>query len=102
MSNVRVDRATLTKDFVYYAQVLVDIVFSKPILEQVLVETEDTKSWQDIGGPNMQKCCNHCEIVGHTISECRKARSEVRKEKNKILGDLRKAIRLEETQTLTD
>ncbi|PIA40480.1 hypothetical protein AQUCO_02500291v1 [Aquilegia coerulea] len=75
---MKVDETSISKQFGYYANVLVDVDLNKPIPEQVLVETEDYEFWQDIVVTKLPKFCNHCKVVGHLVTDCRKLKSAMK------------------------
>ncbi|KAF5176880.1 zinc ion binding / nucleic acid binding protein [Thalictrum thalictroides] len=82
--SMKVDETSLNKQFGYYANVLVDVDLTKPIPNQVLVTTEDYEFWQDIVVTKMPKFCNHCKVVGHLVTECRKLKGTIDKGKGVV------------------
>ncbi|KAF5192141.1 zinc ion binding / nucleic acid binding protein [Thalictrum thalictroides] len=76
---MKVDDSTLYKTYGYYAHVLVDVDLTKTIPNQILVETVDSKFWQDVEVGKLPKFCNHCKMVGHVVSECKKIKAQMGK-----------------------
>ncbi|XP_026400343.1 uncharacterized protein LOC113296240 [Papaver somniferum] len=79
---VKVDELTLKKTFGYYASVLVEIDFSKPIDKTVYVQSSwDPEGYaQVVEIPKHPGFCEHCKVLGHSIDQC-KAKSRVVAEK---------------------
>ncbi|KAF6143324.1 hypothetical protein GIB67_039107 [Kingdonia uniflora] len=82
-NSVQVDSSTLCRNTGFYASVLVDVDFSKPVPNKIMVEREGFEFCQEIQLGNVPKICSHCKVVGHLVSECRdveKAIEEVDRE----------------------
>ncbi|KAL5701952.1 hypothetical protein ACHQM5_027231 [Ranunculus cassubicifolius] len=73
---MQIDERTLKRDFGYFAQILVDVDFANPILEQVMVrvpiigERPAKDFWQTVLIPKYPKLCSHCKVVGHLVHDC--------------------------------
>ncbi|KAL5699090.1 hypothetical protein ACHQM5_030038 [Ranunculus cassubicifolius] len=73
---MQVDEKTLNRNFGYFAQVLVDVDFGRPIPEQVMVRAPKIGDkpakdfWQTILIPKYPKLCSHCKVVGHLVQDC--------------------------------
>ncbi|KAL5723536.1 hypothetical protein ACHQM5_006924 [Ranunculus cassubicifolius] len=69
---IGVDKKTIGRDFGFFANVLIDVDFSKPIPEFINVKEEDGGQFaQEIFIPKMPQYCTHCNVVGHGIYNCR-------------------------------
>ncbi|KAF5197968.1 zinc ion binding / nucleic acid binding protein, partial [Thalictrum thalictroides] len=78
---MKVDDTSINKQYGYY----VDL--TKPIPDQILVSTEDYEFWQDVVVTKIPKFCNHCKIVGHSVTECRKLKGVLDKGKDPIVDN---------------
>ncbi|XP_026434745.1 uncharacterized protein LOC113332413 [Papaver somniferum] len=68
---VKVDNATINCEVGYYANVLVEVDFSKSIPNKIWIGTKYGGFFQDILIPDCPKFCSTCKIIGHLVSECR-------------------------------
>ncbi|KAL5699253.1 hypothetical protein ACHQM5_030183 [Ranunculus cassubicifolius] len=69
---VGVDKKTISRDFGYFANVLIDVDFSKPIPEFINVREEDGLQFaQEVFIPKKPQFCTHCKSVGHGLYNCR-------------------------------
>ncbi|XP_026436937.1 uncharacterized protein LOC113334929 [Papaver somniferum] len=68
---IRLDETTLKKEVGYYASTLVEIDLNKAIPNKVWIETKCGKFEQEIRVPKVPKFCNHCQVIGNYVSECR-------------------------------
>ncbi|KAF5193757.1 Ribonuclease h domain [Thalictrum thalictroides] len=84
---MKVDDTSINKQYGYYANILVDVDLTKPIPDQILVSTEDYEFWQDVVVTKIPKFCNHCKIVGHSVTECRKLKGVLDKGKDPIVDN---------------
>ncbi|KAF6155539.1 hypothetical protein GIB67_004533 [Kingdonia uniflora] len=78
---VQVDSNTLCQNMGFYATVLVDVDFSKPVLTKIMVEQEGFEFCQKIQLGRTPKIFSHCKVVGHRVSECRDVVKEIEQEK---------------------
>ncbi|KAF6165530.1 hypothetical protein GIB67_015853 [Kingdonia uniflora] len=76
---VQVNRSTLCQNTGFYASVLVDVDFSKPIPSKIMVEQEGFEFCQEIQLGKVPKICSHCKVVGHLVSECRDVEKAIEK-----------------------
>ncbi|KAF6151339.1 hypothetical protein GIB67_040612 [Kingdonia uniflora] len=77
----QVDSNTLCRNTGFYASVLVDVDFSKPVPTKIMVEREGFELCQEIQLGRTSKICSHCKVVGHLVSECRNVLKEIEQEK---------------------
>ncbi|XP_026459619.1 uncharacterized protein LOC113360313 [Papaver somniferum] len=73
---IRIDDATLKKEFGFYASILVEIDLAKAIPNKVWIESKFGKFEQEIKIPKLTKYCNHFKFIGHYVAECRNKRKE--------------------------
>ncbi|KAF6173083.1 hypothetical protein GIB67_041218 [Kingdonia uniflora] len=78
---IQVDRSTLCRNTGFYASVLEDVDFSKPIPNKIMVEREGFEFCQEIQLGKVPKICSHCKVVGHLVLECRDVKKAIEKEK---------------------
>ncbi|XP_026410617.1 uncharacterized protein LOC113305835 [Papaver somniferum] len=72
---VYVDHRTLRVEYGYFAAVLVDIDFSKPLPNLVIDDEDCPEGFRlDYDFMNRPEFCDHCKSVGHTFSQCRSAK----------------------------
>lgn len=65
------DQTTSNQDLGYFASVLLEIDFAKPITEKVCEEGIESGFWKKIDIPWPLRFCNHCKIIGHMVNDCR-------------------------------
>lgn len=69
---IAVDPKTLSREMGYFAAILVDIDYSKPLVKELELEDEEgTVFVQKIVYPWPVKFCKFCGIIGHLEKECR-------------------------------
>ncbi|KAF6146896.1 hypothetical protein GIB67_018549 [Kingdonia uniflora] len=78
---VQVDNSTLCRNTGFYAAVLVDVDFLKPILSKNMIERKGFEFCQEIQLGRTPKIFSHCKVVGHLVSECRDVVKEIEQEK---------------------
>lgn len=68
---VKVDEPTLKKTSGYYASVLVEIDFSKPVDKTVYVQSSwDPEGYEQVVLiPKEPEYCDHCNVLGHNINQ---------------------------------
>ncbi|XP_026396890.1 uncharacterized protein LOC113291586 [Papaver somniferum] len=72
---VTVDPRTLKVEYGYFAAILVDIDFSKPLPKLVIDDEDRSEGFRlDYDFLNKPDFCDHCKSVGHTLSQCRTAK----------------------------
>ncbi|KAF6142042.1 hypothetical protein GIB67_038010 [Kingdonia uniflora] len=102
---IQVDSSTLCRNTGFYASVLVDVDFSKPIPTKIMVEREGFQFCQEVQLGRTPKICSHCKVVGHLVSECRDVVKEIDQEKviqNEADKEPKKKIRNQKKITEND
>ncbi|XP_026416756.1 uncharacterized protein LOC113312216 [Papaver somniferum] len=69
--SIRVDETTLKREIGYYASVLVEMDMSNYIPNKIWVESKYGSFEQRVHIPKVLKFCIHCQVVGHSVTECR-------------------------------
>ncbi|KAL6206463.1 hypothetical protein ACLB2K_023711 [Fragaria x ananassa] len=70
---LQLDRATIEREFGYYARVLVDVDVASDLPSSLMVERETHCFPIEVVYENM---CTRCRIVGHTSNRCRQLNSD--------------------------
>ncbi|KAF9611220.1 hypothetical protein IFM89_027770 [Coptis chinensis] len=69
---VGVDKHTLSREYGYFAQVLVEIDLASPIPKKICEEEDADKSFlKEVVVGKLPKFCPHCRIVRHLMVECK-------------------------------
>lgn len=69
---IGVDQRTISREYGYFANVLVDIDLSKPVRDGINVKEEGGREFfQPVEISKLPAYCNHCKTVGHEITQCR-------------------------------
>lgn len=68
---LRIDRRILRKEVGTYAHVLVDVDFTRLLLEEILVQRERFEFLTMVEYENIPSFCKHCIAVGHDVIERR-------------------------------
>ncbi|XP_026410376.1 uncharacterized protein LOC113305570 [Papaver somniferum] len=69
--SIKVDETTVKREIGYYASVLVEMDMSKYIPRKIWVESMYGSFEQRVHIPKVPKFCIHCQVVGHSVTECR-------------------------------
>lgn len=67
---VKVDPKTLDRELGHFARVLVDVDWSGPLDNYVLVERIGHSFYIDVTYENLPKFCSTCHVVGHLHHDC--------------------------------
>ncbi|XP_026447609.1 uncharacterized protein LOC113348115 [Papaver somniferum] len=73
---IKVDETTLKREARYYESSFVEIDLVKPIPSKIWVESKYGGFEQAVQIPKLPKFCNHCQVIGHYVAECRTKRRE--------------------------
>ncbi|KAL5726131.1 hypothetical protein ACHQM5_009200 [Ranunculus cassubicifolius] len=69
---IGVDQKTISREFGFYALVLIDIDMSQPIPWTVNVKEEGGREFvQAVEIDKLPEFCSHCKVVGHGVLGCR-------------------------------
>lgn len=68
---LRIDERTLRKEFGSFARVLVDMDFTRPLPEEILVQRERFEFFIYAEYEKLPSFCTHCVTVGHDVSQCK-------------------------------
>ncbi|MCH94922.1 ABC transporter B family member [Trifolium medium] len=61
------------RTFGHYARVLVDMDLTQTLRYKVLVERQGFAFYVDLDYENLPEFCTHCNMVGHSLENCKKA-----------------------------
>lgn len=69
---IGVDQRTISREYICFTNVSVDIELSKPRPKGINVKEEENKEFfQSIEILKLLIFCNHCKGIGHEITQCR-------------------------------
>lgn len=68
---LRIDEKMWKKEIRTFTRVLVDVDFTKPLVDEILLQTERFGFITSVEYENLPSFCRHCVSVGHDVCQCR-------------------------------
>lgn len=79
---ISIDEATKNKVYGHFARILVDIDLTKSFPNNIMVERTDYAFFVTIFYEKMPSFCNLCQVIGHSLDQCKKKNGNVQKNLN--------------------
>jgi len=70
-THLALDEATSKRTFGHYARVLIEVDLTLELRERILVERKDFDFYVDVEFQKLPPFCKSCQIVGHSVKNCK-------------------------------
>lgn len=94
---IGVDQRTISREYGYFTNVLIDIDLAKPVPDRITVKEEGGKEFmQLVEIPKFPDYYHHCKGIGHAITQCRGLRKAFQSPEGEGTSGREKGAQVEE------